>query len=287
MINSAPSNQPTLPTVAIVGRPNVGKSTFFNRLLRERLSVVHDNPGTTRDRLAARVISENTSFLLVDTGGIVLDHTDEMEEKIRAQADIAIDDADLIILITDAMTGLHPADKELANLLRRRETPVIVVVNKCDTPTRNMAIPEFNQLGLGDPIPISALHNRGVSAAIDQIEALLPSAALGEEEQDGVLRLALVGRPNVGKSTLLNAILGVERSIVTDTPGTTRDAVDTSFEFPFVFLTFWINKSSLAMLLTFYKFAIVSVSIGIIHFPRSKIQAINKLPYIFITVGIK
>ena len=119
MINSAPSNQPTLPTVAIVGRPNVGKSTFFNRLLRERLSVVHDNPGTTRDRLAARVISENTSFLLVDTGGIVLDHTDEMEEKIRAQADIAIDDADLIILITDAMTGLHPADKELANLLRR------------------------------------------------------------------------------------------------------------------------------------------------------------------------
>ncbi len=231
MINSAPSNQPTLPTVAIVGRPNVGKSTFFNRLLRERLSVVHDNPGTTRDRLAARVISENTSFLLVDTGGIVLDHTDEMEEKIRAQADIAIDDADLIILITDAMTGLHPADKELANLLRRRETPVIVVVNKCDTPTRNMAIPEFYQLGLGDPIPISALHNRGVSAAIDQIEALLPSAALGEEEQDGVLRLALVGRPNVGKSTLLNAILGVERSIVTDTPGTTRDAVDTSFEF--------------------------------------------------------
>lgn len=230
MIHSDPSNRPTLPTVAIVGRPNVGKSTFFNRLLRERLSVVHDNPGTTRDRLAARVTSEKTSFLLVDTGGIVLDHTDEMEEKIRAQADIAIDDADLIILITDAMTGLHPADKELANLLRRRETPVIVVVNKCDTPTRNMAIPEFYQLGLGDPIPISALHNRGVNAAIDQIEALLPSAS-HENEQVGVLRLALVGRPNVGKSTLLNAILGVERSIVTDTPGTTRDAVDTSFEF--------------------------------------------------------
>ena len=228
--HSTLASHPVLPTVAIVGRPNVGKSTFFNRLLRERLSVVHDNPGTTRDRLAARVTSENSSFLLVDTGGIVLDHTDEMEEKIRAQADIAIEDADLIILLTDAMTGLHPADTELANLLRRRETPVIVVVNKCDTPTRRMAIPEFYQLGLGDPIPISALHNQGVNAALDRIEALVPKAS-PETEHAGVFRLALVGRPNVGKSTLLNAVLGVERSIVSDTPGTTRDAVDTSFSF--------------------------------------------------------
>ena len=219
-----------MPTVAIVGRPNVGKSTLFNRLVGQRLSVVHDAPGTTRDRLAAQVVRGDTPFILVDTGGLLLDGTDELEQKVRDQVQVAIADADLLLFLTDAATGLHPVDAEVADLLRRQDKPVIVAVNKCDSERRGMNVAEFYRLGLGRPHPISALHNRGIGGIFDRVTALLPPTE-PEEEMEGVLRLALVGRPNVGKSSLLNAILGSERSIVSPTPGTTRDAVDTSFAY--------------------------------------------------------
>ena len=219
-----------LPTVAIVGRPNVGKSTLFNRLVGQRLSVVHDAPGTTRDRLAAQVVRGDTPFLLVDTGGLLLDGADELEEKVRDQVQVAMADADLLLFLTDAATGLHPVDSEVADLLRRQDKPVLLAVNKSDNDRRGMGAAEFYRLGLGRPLPISALHNRGTGGMLERIAGLLPPTE-PEEETEGVLRLALVGRPNVGKSSLLNAILGSERSIVSPTPGTTRDAVDTSFAY--------------------------------------------------------
>ncbi len=230
------SPQPTtrprapVPTVAIVGRPNVGKSTLFNRLVGQRLSVVHDTPGTTRDRLAAQVVRGDTPFLLVDTGGLLLDGADELETKVRDQVQVAMADADLLLFLTDAATGLHPVDAEVADLLRRQDKPVILAVNKSDNDRRGMNVAEFYRLGLGRPLPISALHNRGTGGMLERIAGLLPPTE-PEEETEGVLRLALVGRPNVGKSSLLNAILGSERSIVSPTPGTTRDAVDTSFAY--------------------------------------------------------
>ena len=214
-----------IPVVAIVGRPNVGKSTLFNRLAGARLAVVHDAPGTTRDRLVVRVTWDGISFILVDTGGLTLETEGDLEEKVQAQVQVALEDADHLLFLTNAATGLHPDDMEAANLLRRQGRTVTLAANKCEGPGQELASAEFYRLGLGDPIPISALHNQGIGDLMDQVVAQLPPEE-PEEEQRQVMKLALVGRPNMGKSSLLNAMVGEERSIVHPEPGTTRDAID-------------------------------------------------------------
>ena len=216
------------PVVAIVGRPNVGKSTLFNRLVGQRQAVVHEVPGTTRDRLVSRVTWDDQSFILVDTAGLTAGATDDLEEIVQAQLAVALGDADVILLLTDASTGLHPQDASAADVVRRLGKPVVLAANKAETPDREMIATEFYTLGLGDPFPISAMHNLGIADLMDRLMPLLPSAEPEEELESQAMRLAIVGRPNVGKSSLLNAIAGEERAIVHETPGTTRDAVDTS-----------------------------------------------------------
>ncbi|MBM3128147.1 MAG: ribosome biogenesis GTPase Der [Chloroflexi bacterium] len=220
------------PIVAIVGRPNVGKSTLFNRLIEERLAIVSDTAGTTRDRLYGEVEFAGREFIVVDTGGLALDDRADlpgtpaaMLAGVRAQAQIAMDEADAIVFIADTEQGATPNDFEIAKVLRQTDKPVYLVVNKADNETRAQDAVEFFKLGLGAPIPISALHGVGVGDLLDQIIAHLPpeTAAVPSENP----HLAIVGRPNVGKSSLLNAILGEERAMVSDIPGTTRDALDT------------------------------------------------------------
>ena len=218
---------PVTPAVAIVGRVNVGKSTLFNRLVGSRLAVVHEAPGTTRDRLVARVTWDDHSFLLVDTGGLAWGGEDELGGLVRAQLQVALEDADVVLFLTDASMGLHPEDAAVADLLRRLAKPVVLAANKAETPARELGSAEFYSLGLGEPTPISALNNQGIGEVMARLLPLLPPSE-PEEEEAGVMRLALVGRPNVGKSSLLNAIAGEERAIVHEAPGTTRDAIDTS-----------------------------------------------------------
>ncbi len=220
------------PIVAIVGRPNVGKSTLFNRLVEERLAIVSDTAGTTRDRLYGDAEFAGRQFVVVDTGGLALDERDDlpgtpaaMLAGVRAQAQIAIDEADAVVFVVDVEQGLTPHDSEIADILRRSAKPVYLVVNKADNEKRAQDAVEFFQLGLGDPIPISALHGVGTGDLLDQIIANLPAAT--EQPPAEFPRLAIVGRTNVGKSSLLNAILGEERAMVSDMPGTTRDALDT------------------------------------------------------------
>jgi len=233
------------PIVALVGRPNVGKSTLFNRLIGERLAVVADRPGTTRDRLVAEAEWRGRTFDVVDTGGIdptkpglseplSLDSADYIPQ-IRAQAEMAAASADVILMLVDGETGPIPADREVADLLRRRirsesAPPVLLVVNKCDNAARRKQAMEFFEFGLGDPIPISALHGTGTGDMLDRLVESLPPAATMEEEDDRV-GIAIIGRPNVGKSSLLNRLLGEERVLVSPIPGTTRDAVDTHIDF--------------------------------------------------------
>jgi len=225
--------------VAIVGRPNVGKSTLFNRIIGRRQAIVEDLPGTTRDRLYAETEWNGVGFLLVDTGGLEpLDRSGRPPEaplarasagylrEIRAQAEQAIAEADVILFLVDASEGLTAADQEIANRLRQAGKPVIVAANKADTARRQYDAVEFYALGLGEPLPISAYHGIGIGDLLDAVVAHLPPAppiAWPEE----ALRVAIVGRPNVGKSSLLNALLGQERAIVSDLPGTTRDPIDT------------------------------------------------------------
>ena len=219
---------PVRPAIAIIGRPNVGKSTLFNRLAGQRLAVVDAAPGTTRDRLVAPVTWEETlPFILVDTGGLTLEGDEHLGPQVRRQVGAALAEADLILFITDGSTGLHPGDAEVADLLRRQEKPVVLAVNKCESSARELGSAEFYQLGLGDPIPISAMSNIGIGEMLERLVSLLPPGE-PEEEEAPVLKLALVGRPNVGKSSLLNAIVGTDRAIVDEVPGTTRDAVDIS-----------------------------------------------------------
>ena len=237
------------PLVALVGRPNVGKSTLFNRLVGERLAVVDNTPGTTRDRLLADSEWNGIVFTVIDTGGIevlperVLDQADLRNAKgeklvellsvnsalfireIRAQAELAIEQADAVVVLCDAETGLTAADEEVANILRRADKPVFLAVNKADNAARRDVVFEFYALGLGDPYAISALHGTGVADLLDDLVAGLPPAP--EEEEDDSVKIAIVGRPNVGKSSLLNRLLGKERAIVSPIPGTTRDAIDT------------------------------------------------------------
>jgi len=234
------------PIVALVGRPNVGKSTLFNRLAGERLAVVDDTPGTTRDRLVSEAEWNGVVFHIVDTGGIeplsskgpsasgpgfspLAVGSAPFVAQMRAQAELAIQDADAVLLLTDVTTGVTPADHEVADLLRRRgpgtDRPVYLVVNKVDSSSREADVAEFYELGLGDPWPISAVHGHGIAEVLDALVAALPAPPAGPE--DDSVKIAIVGRPNVGKSSLLNRLLGEDRAIVSPIPGTTRDAIDT------------------------------------------------------------
>ncbi|MCW5849891.1 MAG: ribosome biogenesis GTPase Der [Anaerolineae bacterium] len=217
------------PIVALVGRPNVGKSTLFNRLIGERLAIVEDLPGTTRDRLYGEAEWAGVPFIVVDTGGLADDPTDTILTSIRAQAEVAMDEADVIVFLVDAVAGLTASDSDVANRLRLAKKPVLVAVNKADNAARRQDAVEFFELGLGEPMPISALHGTGTGDLLDRVVENLPVTP--EDEEDETIKIAIVGRPNVGKSSLLNRMLGEERSIVSDIPGTTRDAIDTQIRY--------------------------------------------------------
>ncbi len=233
------------PLVAIVGRPNVGKSTFFNRMIGERIAIVEDMPGTTRDRIYGDTDWNGREFTLIDTGGLELGsdipvgqvgldgQPGDIMKRVRAQAELAIDEADVIIFMVDAQAGVTAADEEVADLLRRTQKPVILAANKSDNARLRQDVVEFYTLGIGEPITISSTQGTGTGDLLDLIVDELPpeeEKPEGEEEEE-VTRIAIVGRPNVGKSSLLNAILGFQRSIVSDVPGTTRDAIDIEFEY--------------------------------------------------------
>ena len=218
------------PLVAIVGRPNVGKSMLFNKLVGQRLSIVEDTPGVTRDRLYASCEWCGRTFDIVDTGGIEPSTDSEILLFMREQAQIAIDTATVIILVTDIRTGVTAADKDVANMLLRSRKPVVLAVNKADsTGITDPAVYEFYSLGLGDPIPVSAIHGHGTGDLLDECLKYFPEEEEEEEESD-VIRVAVIGKPNVGKSSLVNHLLGEKRVIVSDVAGTTRDAVDTPLE---------------------------------------------------------
>ena len=244
-----------LPIIAIVGRPNVGKSSLFNRIVGWRHAIVSDVAGTTRDRLMADTDWEGRRFILLDTGGLESDPEGAIRAKVQEQAEMAMADADVIILLTDVAEGVTPSDEVAAGRLRMAEKPVVLAVNKVDNDNREMNTPEFYQLGMGDPTPLSAYHNYGIYDLMERVLSHLPEASPEhlEQEEDlddpdaegylagleelvdappqAELNLAIVGRTNVGKSALLNAILGQERSIVSPVAGTTRDALDTQFTY--------------------------------------------------------
>ncbi len=216
------------PIVAIVGRPNVGKSTLFNTLAGEMISIVKDTPGVTRDRIYAEVTWLNKEFTLIDTGGIEPDSRDIILSQMREQAQIAIDTADVIIFLTDVRQGLVDADSKVADMLRRAGKPVVLVVNKVDSFEKFMGdVYEFYNLGIGEPMPISASSRLGIGDMLDEVTKHFPEGA-GEEEEDDRPRIAIVGKPNVGKSSIINKLLGKNRVIVSDIAGTTRDAIDTA-----------------------------------------------------------
>ena len=218
------------PLVAVVGRPNVGKSTFFNKIAGKRISIVEDVPGVTRDRVHADVEWLGHPFTLIDTGGIDPHSEDALLSQMRAQAQTAIELADVICFFTDAREGLTEDDRDVANLLRRAGKPVLLVVNKVDYLGLNDSMYEFYELGLGDPIGISSVNMLGFGDLLDQIISFFPEGYDTEKEDEkAVIQMAIVGRPNVGKSSLTNRLLGQERTMVSDIPGTTRDAIDTAF----------------------------------------------------------
>lgn len=235
------------PVVAIVGRPNVGKSTFFNRCIGARHAIVDDSPGVTRDRLYRETDWAGRQFLLVDTGGVIPNSSESIQNEVFDQVTLAVDEADVIIFMVDGKTGISGADEEVANLLRRSKKPIIVAVNKIDEPKEQPNAMEFYGLGLGDPHTLSAMRGSGgVGDLLDKVVSLFPpetrksldldnlsqnGEAAEEEEEQGPLSLAIVGRPNVGKSSLVNVLVGTNRSIVSNVPGTTRDAIDSQIKF--------------------------------------------------------
>ncbi|MFZ5632685.1 MAG: ribosome biogenesis GTPase Der [Bacillota bacterium] len=217
------------PIVAIVGRPNVGKSTLFNRIVGERLAIVEEIPGVTRDRLYQDAGWAGRHFTLVDTGGLDFSEQDQITSNIRKQAEIAIKEADVIVFVVDARAGLTAADEEIAGVLRKSEKPVILAANKVERFGGKQDYLEFYSLGLGEPIPVSAAEGLNTGDLLDALVSNFPAAGEAEEDRD-LIKIAVTGRPNVGKSSLVNRILGEERVIVSDIPGTTRDAIDTFFE---------------------------------------------------------
>jgi len=218
------------PIVAIIGRQNVGKSTLLNRVAGERIAIVEDLPGTTRDRILVSVLWQGTEFTMVDTGGLEAKPQSTVAQGVREQVEVAIAEADVIIFMVDVRDGVIPLDLEIADMLRQASKPLLLVANKADNAKLENEAVEFYELGLGEPLPISAHHGRGTAELLDRIITWLPVPSLVEAEPE-VLKVAIVGRPNVGKSMLLNALLDEERAIVDDTPGTTRDAIDTLFDF--------------------------------------------------------
>ena len=220
-----------LPTLVIVGRPNVGKSTLFNRVVRQKMAVVEDSPGITRDRLYSEATWNGKSFKIVDTGGILFSEEDPLIEQIRVQAQVALTEADVILFVTDCNAGINPADIDLANHLRQINKPIILAANKADNPKRVEFASEFYQLGIADEVhPVSGLHGLGVADLLDTATDFFEKSPKNQEEIDET-RLAIIGRPNVGKSSLLNAFTGEKRAIVSDIAGTTRDAIDTMIEY--------------------------------------------------------
>ncbi|MFC2013307.1 ribosome biogenesis GTPase Der [Chloroflexota bacterium] len=218
------------PIVAIVGRQNVGKSTLLNRLAGKPIAIVEDLPGTTRDRIFADVAWRGLGFTLVDTGGLVLKPPSSIEQGVKEQVEAAIAEADAIIFLVDVRDGIIPSDLEVADMLRQVNKPLIMVANKADNAQREAGAVEFYELGLGEPLVISAYHGRHTAELLDKVVNLLPASAPVEVEP-AAMKVAIVGRPNVGKTTLLNAILSKERAIVDEAPGTTRDAIDTLLDF--------------------------------------------------------
>lgn len=228
-----------LPVVSVIGRPNVGKSTLFNRILGRREAIVEERSGVTRDRKALEAEWQGNDFLLVDTGGWMPTGSD-LDGKVSAQSEKAINNSDLIIMVVDGATGITDEDSRVASILRRSKAPIILAVNKIDTSLRDQDIWEFMSLGLGEPLGVSALHSRNTGDLLDRIVEMLPTSGQPTEESpqqdnepepdEGVRGVAIVGRPNVGKSTLFNRLIGDERSVVHDMPGTTRDAIDTVVE---------------------------------------------------------
>lgn len=216
------------PIVAIVGRPNVGKSTLFNIFANSRISIVEDTPGVTRDRLYATAEWLDHEFMMVDTGGIEIMNADAIAVSIRQQAQIAIKEADVILFVCDARAGITSEDADVARLLRQSKKPIVLAVNKADSPKQEMNTFEFYNLGIGDPIPVSASNHLGLGDLLDAVVAKFPADKKQNElDDDDEIKVALIGRPNVGKSSIFNALVGEERSIVSDIAGTTRDAIDT------------------------------------------------------------
>ncbi len=226
---SATETGELLGTVAIVGFPNVGKSTLVNRLTQSRAAVVHETPGVTRDRKELVCEWGASRFLLIDTGGVDVADQSPITRSIADQAREAVAEADLVLFVVDARAGTTPGDEEIAEILRRSQKPVLVVANKIDDPSQDSLALEFHRLGLGDPLPISAMHGYGAGDLLDEVVALLPGRGK-PRPGDEAIRVAILGRPNVGKSSLVNALLGRERVIVSEVPGTTRDAIDTVLE---------------------------------------------------------
>ena len=222
---------PARPLVAIVGQPNVGKSSLFNRLAGQRLAIVADEAGTTRDRISAEVVHQERSFLLVDTGGLVASPEGSLEAQVLWQVDAAVEEADAVVLLTDVTRGITPGDIEAAQRLRRSQRPVVLACNKVDRAAQEPLVAELHELGMGEPVPISAYHGEGIDELLDAVLRHLPPQSAVPESSAAVPQLAIIGRPNVGKSTLANALLGQERSVVSETPGTTRDAIDTPLEY--------------------------------------------------------
>jgi len=218
------------PVVAIVGRQNVGKSTLLNRLAGKRIAIVEDLPGTTRDRIFASVSWQGVEFAIVDTGGLEPDPESSVAQGVKEQVEAAITEADVVIIMVDVRDGVMSSDQEIAKRIRQVSKPIVLVANKVDSHRHEAEVAEFYQLGLDDPLAISAYHDRGIPELLDKLVAMLPPAIPAEAEPE-IMKVAIVGRPNVGKSMLLNALLGGQRAIVDDIPGTTRDAIDTPFDF--------------------------------------------------------